>query len=418
MYHMYYYGSTSCPVRQKASQNRASQPPHRIIFSTHRPNTVTLPVPSTCIATMDQRRSSMALPMNYGSSKSLPMTQARRSLSTRHGGYGRTSFALSSSRYSGRATLSTAVSRKWLCFAAVLLVLPWGQYLRMKSQWSSLKSEIANLHESQTLMTNQAQSQVSVLNAFKSKATGLENENRELVDKLRKSGILIDTEAANYDKLEKREDALIRRINDLEWHIQESNRFDLTEMYGPGPYQVEITLSSTSAVEINSRSFVLEMAPLAAMPHSVHHFLRMVSEGVWNHMSFVQSSSAPNVLRSTPMDMATAETTNENFVKAKLTKLTFSERSPEYPFGPYTVAFVGTPGGPDFYIAGNQEPSVSNVASCFATVISGKDVVDAYVQKRPTMLDYQWRKGYTGSHVFGIEHVRLLANDELVHNLE
>jgi hypothetical protein len=207
----------------------------------------------------------------------------------------------------------------------------------------------------------------------------------------------------------------------LERHIQESNSFDLIETYGPGPYQVEITLSFSSAVDISSRSFVLEMAPLSAMPHSVHHFLRMVSKGLWNHMSFVQSPRAPNVLHATPMDMATAEMTNENFVKSKLTKLTFSERSPEYPIGPYTVAFLGTPGGPDFYIAGkNQEPSGggSNVASCFATVISGRDVVDAYIQKMPTVLDYQWRKGYAGSHVFGIDRVRFLPNEELIHNIE
>ena len=289
----------------------------------------------------------------------------------------------------------------------------------MKSKWSSLKSEIANLHDSQPFMTNHAQSRVSVLNTLKSKATQLEIENRKLVDELRKTGNLINTEAANYDKLEKREDALIRRIDELERHIREDNSFDLIETYGPGPYQVEITLSPTSTVDINNRSFVLEMAPLSAMPHSVHHFLRMVSNGLWNHMSFLLSPKTPNVLHATPMDMTTAERTNEKFVKSKLTTLSFSERSPEYPFGPYTVAFLGTPGGPDFYIAGNQPPRDSNVVSCFATVISGRNVVDAYIQKIPTVFDdHHMTKDYAGSHVFGIEHVRLLANEELVHNIE
>jgi hypothetical protein len=301
-----------------------------------------------------------------------------------------------------------------------LSILPWGQYTRTKSQWTLLKTEIANLHESQAGMTEQVQSLVPVLKAIKLLAWGLEEDNLKLVDELRKSGSLIDTHAANYDQLEKREEALFKGIDNLKWHIQENNQFDVFETYGPGPYQVEITLSAAAGVDSRSRKFVLEMAPLSTMPHSVHHFLRMVSEGVWEHMSFVQGPNAPNVLHSTPMDMTTAETTNANFEKMRLTTLMFTEQSPEYRFGPYKVAFVGTPGGPDFYVAGNQEPrdSTEGGASCFATVVSGRDVVDAYVQKKPSVLDYQWRKGYAGSHVFGIEHVRLLGNDELVRNTE
>lgn len=255
---------------------------------------------------------------------------------------------------------------------------------------------------------------VSVLTASKTLAWGLEEENLKLVDELRNSGSLSDLHSTHYDQLEKREEALIRCIDDLQSHIQESNKFDLIDMYGPGPYQVEVTLSSAAGVDSRSRKFVLEMAPLSTMSHSVHHFLRMVSEGLWEHMSFVQGPNAPNVLHSTPMDMTTATTMNADFENAKLQKLTFSEKSPEYPFGPYKVAFVGRPGGPDFYVAGNQEPLISTDASCFATVVSGRDVVDAYVQKKPSVLDYQWRKGYAGSHVFGIEHVRLLGSDEIV----
>lgn len=287
--------------------------------------------------------------------------------------------------------------------------------MRTKSQWTSLQTEIGNLHKLQADMTEQVQSVVSVLTASKSLAWELEDGNLKLIDEIRKSGNLSDTHATNYNQLEKRMGALFSRIGDLESHIQKSNEFDVIKTYGPAPYQVEITLSSAAGVHSRSRKFVLEMAPLSTMPHSVHHFLRMVSEGVWEHMSFVQAPNAPNVLHSTPMDMTTAITTNEDFENAKLTKLMFPEKSPEYPFGPYKVAFVGRPGGPDFYVAGSQEPLIS-MASCFATVVSGRDVVDAYVQKKPSVLDYQWRKGYAGSHVYGIEHVRLLGSDEIVRN--
>lgn len=159
--------------------------------------------------------------------------------------------------------------------------------------------------------------------------------------------------------------------------------------FGKGPHHVEVTLREgtidPTSVSPENHKFVIEMAPLEIMPHSVNHFLKMVSKGLWDGLSFVHRDLHSHVLQATPLDVKKAERVDHRFHENNLGKLSFAEYSPEYPHKAYTVGFAGRPGGPDFYVntVDNTEShgplehqEVDEGESCFGTVISGRDVLD------------------------------------------
>ena len=100
----------------------------------------------------------------------------------------------------------------------------------------------------------------------------------------------------------------------------------------------------------DTEKFIIETAPLSLMPHSVHQFLRMVSEKLWDGLAFVHRDIHSHVMQATPLNVKTGARAIDRFENAGLTKLAFSEYSPDYPHLAYTVGFSGRPGGPDFYI--------------------------------------------------------------------
>lgn len=346
-----------------------------------------------------------SLRMNLDSPPPLPLTHGQRSTSTlglRHTRSYSSRLSSKSFAFSDEKT----VSRKWLILAAVLFVLPWGQYIRTKSQWHSLKSEIDALQNSQKATTKLLKTKTDLLRAFKSKVDFFEQSNRQMALELRKNGNLMDTDAENYEELEEHENLLINRIDHLESHIQEKSRLAVMEAFGPEPYQVEIVVKNKLS---NADRFVMEMAPLKAMPHSVHQFLRMVSEGVWDGISFVQKHTGPDLLHATPKkpdELVDSTSINEWLAKANLKPLSFAEMSSDYLCSRYSVAFTGTPHGPGFSIADSRgHKDAIGELSCFAQVVSGTDVVDDMF-KRQSFIG--------GSRILEIGTVRLLPLEQQV----
>lgn len=263
-----------------------------------------------------------------------------------------------------------------------------------------MRQDLKKLHDSHKKATYQLTSKRQLLNAFEANKKHLETSTGSLVSDLRNTGILVDTHAATYEKLELREEALLKRIDDLESHIQENSQFAITDDYGAGPYQVEVTLrSKASNTNQPTGPIVLELAPLSMMPHSVHHFLRMLTKQLWLGMTFMPQQSARHRIHASPVDMESLNRMDWQFKDAKLSNLAFAENSPNS-CGSYSVGFSGTPGGPDFYVNGAFVPKKYAKKSCFAKVISGEKVVDAIVD---------------GQHsVLGIENIRLLPREDMI----
>lgn len=194
-------------------------------------------------------------------------------------------------------------------------------------------------------------------------------------------------------------------------NIQSLSQEAVLEKYGSGPYYVQVTLLQQQKQQLQqqpslppsssspSSFFVLELANLQNMPHTVHHFLEMVEYGLWNGMTLVHGLGVPTI-------HAIPQTTSginlsEKMERIQLGHLPFQEQG-GFPHTKYTVSF-SKKGGPDFYInmndeseshedstsmEGNKEkeeeeentPSSSSYASCFAKVVQGMDVLDRMVQ--------------------------------------
>ena len=293
---------------------------------------------------------------------------------------------------------TAAVPRKWLLLASVVLILPWSLYTRTKSQFASLSQHVSELKESQANMIYQANTKRQLIEAFQSDKKRYVETNDSLAKELAKTNVLVDTHAENYEALEKQEEAMLKRIDDLEANIQKNSRFSITQDYGKGPFKVELVVRSKLHMRIVRQTIVFELAPLSAMPHSIHHFARMLTKRLWEGMAFMPKQGR---IQASPIDMETLDNMDWKFENAKLKSLSFAEHSPDYKCGSYSVGFSGNPGGPDFYMNGLLDSSSSKQEhdSCFGKIIEGKNVIDSIIEKKE-------------SSILGIESMRLLPNKE------
>ena len=147
--------------------------------------------------------------------------------------------------------------------------------------------------------------------------------------------------------------------------------------------------------------FVVELAPLNLMPHTVYTFLEQVHGGLFKDGGFafhrngghlVFGSPFPNFVthpRGVPHD---ADEFHEEelfllrrFENSGVGSTLFPEYSPEYPHAKYTLGLSGRPSGPGLYIntvdnaqlhgpGGYAEDGFGD--PCFAKVVTGQDVVD------------------------------------------
>jgi len=156
----------------------------------------------------------------------------------------------------------------------------------------------------------------------------------------------------NYEKLQKREDALYNRITSLQEKIKRESAREVIERFGEGPHYVRFnvrlpeSLASETFPELSN--FVVKMAPISEMPHSVHLFLEQVEHGLWENCSFV--INAYHILQIGPHSFSVKSNKLKPFQEKKLDKVAFQEYHENNPHVKYALGFAGRPGGPDFYI--------------------------------------------------------------------
>jgi len=177
--------------------------------------------------------------------------------------------------------------------------------------------------------------------------------------------------------------------------IQMICRRAVEEKFGQGPYRVEITLDfppEQDKDKENPTKFIIEMAPLDYMPHSVYLFLQQVSRNLWDGCSFHRN--ARHVIQAGPLPYHHGNTTAEplpnkygEFRANFLLGVSFQEYHQNYPHEQFTVGFAGRPGGPDWYISitnntinhgpGGQSGYGDQMEAdpCFGRVVDGLDAV-------------------------------------------
>ena len=120
-----------------------------------------------------------------------------------------------------------------------------------------------------------------------------------------------------------------------------------------GPHRVKIQLDfpPDNAPPGTADSFVIEMAPLDAMPYTVHLFLEQVSLKLYDGCSFHRN--AGHVVQGGPIPYYKnkGDMVRKRFQDAGLTSVSFQEYHESFPHKKYTIGFAGRPGGPDFYVS-------------------------------------------------------------------
>ena len=164
--------------------------------------------------------------------------------------------------------------------------------------------------------------------------------------------------------------------------VSEISKQDAVEKYGVGTIRVKMDLlfppeildDGTLQADEGPRTIIMEMASLELMPHSVHTFLEMVSQGLLDGCSFI--IHALHIIKAAPLpyDGSSAQIKARQFKDAGLESVAFREYSQDFPHKKYTVGFAAD-GSPSFFINSDDNSEIHIGDPCFATIVSGFDVV-------------------------------------------
>ncbi|GKY95820.1 hypothetical protein MPSEU_000542700 [Mayamaea pseudoterrestris] len=195
----------------------------------------------------------------------------------------------------------------------------------------------------------------------------------------------------------KDEASLVARLKN---QVRETAKRDLIAKYGAGPHRVEMELVFPDRKMGGANKFVIELADVEMMPHSVYTFLQMVSLGLLDGCSFILN--ALHVVKAAPLpyDGSSAAQKAQDFTKAGLESVAFKEYSPEYPHKQYTVGFAAD-GSPSFFINTENNADVHAGDPCFGTIVSGLEAIKR-LEAQPT------RNGIWFEKRIGIKAARIL----------
>jgi len=220
---------------------------------------------------------------------------------------------------------------------------------------------------------------------------GLSHTSRSLDSELqrRKAEFIFRENEAYQSKLpsmRKKETILSKKVNALVDKIQRDSYRDAYERFGPGPHRVQFTVELPGFSKYHT--FVVELAPLSKMPHSVHLFLDQVYHDLWDDCSFV--FNAPHVIQAGAFPISKSgksyEDKMDEFDEMGLSTVHFQEYNEEYPHKQWTVGFADT--GPDFYInmqdnsekhgprSKGDELFDETVDPCFGEIIQGRKTIE------------------------------------------
>ena len=297
-----------------------------------------------------------------------------------------------------------------LYYAAV--VLSWVGAFRHNNYISNTAQEVGMLHYAMSL---QREETLRTLNDAKSSRTNTQKK----IDKMRRTHQLFEHESRMRDEvyemdleeddnlkkvktsratslamswLQGRQEGLKFKYYHLQQYVQETSKQHVIEKYGPGPHRVHFRVrrpESDGSIE----DFVIEMAPLDLVPHSIQVYLDMIAGGLWDNTVFYHHATTSHVIAAAPVVYGTFEPKHLHFQALGYSGVSFPEYSPSFPHEVYTVGFSGT--GPNFYINGldntehhgpggqGHHALPGEADPCFAKVVSGHSVLKA-IQNGPS----------------------------------
>jgi cyclophilin family peptidyl-prolyl cis-trans isomerase len=149
-------------------------------------------------------------------------------------------------------------------------------------------------------------------------------------------------------------------------------------------------VTTASPAGTDARTFIVQLAPIDVMPHSVFFFLEMIRLRAWDDTFFHHQEKIEHVLTAVPMHCRTGAGKYDLLAPMGSTSLSFPEYSAEYPHEKYTLGFAYL--GPHFYINSRSNVEVHgpggqghhtlplDADACFGRVVDGIDVVDDLIR--------------------------------------
>lgn len=188
----------------------------------------------------------------------------------------------------------------------------------------------------------------------------------------------------------------------LKEQVQAAGKLQVMEKYGNKKHRVEIELVFPDRSQLGPHRFVIELAPIDMMPHSVHTFLEMVSNGLLDGCSFILN--ALHVVKAAPLpyDGSSAANKAKAFTAHGLESVSFKEYNEKYPHKQYTVGFAAD-GSPSFYINTQDNSEIHAGDPCFGKIVDGIDAIKR-LETQPT------RNGIWFQKRIGIKSARLLKD--------
>jgi len=347
-------------------------------------------------------------------------------------GYGATAAALPTNPYSCRGTSIAKSERSTVRVAYCIVAMSWlaalyltGQshYLiyRLQGERRAHKIQLTEQQQSWHDLRIELEGETNYVSNLNQTRTALEHEVHIIREFSNTDEIRMSPTPRQNDPSPEVNDHLIsswlshrrygleKRVRQLQHYLQQFSRREVAERFGPGPHRVRITIdfaanrsgddesddvvdTKATASSSDLRSFVVELAPLSDMPHSVHFFLEMVQLGIWKDTVFLHHESNDHVVPAIPMDYQ-RHIMKHHHLGALGWKggLGFLEHDGKWNHGEYTIGFTNR--GPTFYVnavdngsihgpGGNQAHHVleDDADPCFGRVVQGRDVVDQLIE--------------------------------------
>jgi cyclophilin family peptidyl-prolyl cis-trans isomerase len=243
------------------------------------------------------------------------------------------------------------------------------------------------------------------LDKLKKEHSEVETNNNELLKVLTRAGDSVDVDSAAYKKAEETEEKYFTRIDEIEQAIQAKSKNTVVKKYGLSPVQVNVTLQADAVTGGDQRWFLVEMAPINVMPHSVDFFLGLVEKKFYNGMTLLKQTTGSPTLHTAEIDTNTMQFVDRR--RDQLSRLAFPEHSDDYPVQKYSVAFTGP--GPMFYINMDTrtQTSVELMDTCFGKVVQGESVMESMVLARNAA-------HHTNKlSMFGIESIQIIPPKDI-----
>ena len=296
-------------------------------------------------------------------------------------------------------------------FAATLVVLTALNKYHTSSLANHLNAARTHTLSAQhhlTTATLELRTYDEYLHSLESIGTRLRSELNELatnVDTRSRRLTVEDTKIMNdhgmfIEQMKMKERSRRETMENLMSFVQEAARTATVDKYGHGinsRYRVEVTVQLSA--DADPASYIIETATLDHAPHTVHHFMEQIDNGLWNDRKLAFTSNPGHLLRATPTTEGVAKEfkakgldrliVNESPNAARATRKNsggqnnHDDKAPQHQA--YTVAFPTSHVGAKsseigFYVNTQDNKDVHDNDAVIGTIVSGREVIESIME--------------------------------------